>query len=68
MKVLKERNSEEYSRVREKEKNNRSAVEEKERAICRQLYDGLEKLAEEESERIQKIKEQSIIYFSVFKK
>lgn len=55
MKVLKEKNEEEYNLLREREKN-RAVVVAKEKDICRVLYDNLDKLSEEENDRIHKIK------------
>lgn len=67
MKVLKDRNEDEYNALREREKN-RTVLNAKERDIIKMLYDNLDKLSQEENDRVHKIKEQTIIYFSLYKK
>lgn len=67
MKILKDRNEEEYAALREREKN-RNVLNAKEKDICKVMYSNLDRLAEEENDRIHKVKEQTIIYFSLYKK
>ena len=67
MKIIKDRNKEEYENLRDKEKK-REVINDKEKEICKMLYDNLDKLTEQENDRVHKIKEQTIIYFSLHRK
>ena len=55
MKILKDRNTEEYAQLREREKD-RNVINNKEKDICSILYNNLEKLSKEENGRIHNIK------------
>lgn len=67
MKIIRDRNMSEYEAMRNANQP-RSALNQKEKEICKVVYENMDKLAEEENDRIQKIKEQTIIYFSLYKK
>lgn len=68
MKILKDKNQDEYNALRDREKTNRAAWNAKEKDICKVLYQNLDKLADDENERVHKIKQQTIIYFTLYKK
>lgn len=68
MKILKDRNEEEYNALKSRENVNRNILNGKEKEICKVLYQNLDKVAQDENERIHKIKQQTIIYFSLYKK
>jgi hypothetical protein len=53
--------------VWEKEKK-REVINQKEKDLCGVLYEGLDSLVDAENDRIHKIKEQTIIYFSLLRK
>lgn len=55
MKIIKDRNEEDYNSLRQKELN-RNILNNKEKDICKVLHSNLDKLAEDENERIHKIK------------
>ena len=61
------RKKDDYEEVREKEKK-REVINQKEKDLCGILYEGLDSLVEAENDRIHKIKEQTIIYFSLLRK
>lgn len=66
MKTHKEKSLEDHEKV--KESKNRNMLNQKEKEICKALYDGLEKYMQEETIRTNRMKEQIVIYFCLSKK
>jgi len=66
MKLRVEKSQEEHAKV--KESKNRLMLNEKEKEICRSLYEGLDQYLQDETTRTQKLKEQMVIYFSLTKR
>ena len=55
MKIIRDKNKDELEDLRDREKN-REVLNQKEKDICKMLYDNLDKLTEQENDRVHKIK------------
>ena len=67
MKIIRDKNKDEYEELKDKEKK-REVINNKEKSICKMLYENLDLVTEHENERVHKIREQTVIYFSLYRK